>query len=110
MPQNWSFCCQMQNQDVTEEVNSLFLGTVNKTETENEATVNGREAKDGTVTENETTVDKVITDIEPPWHTTLVICRTAVRFHIDSGANTTIINEATYKLPLRRAKTQTCHY
>lgn len=52
----------MQNQDVTKEVNSLFLGTVNKTEIENEAAVNGREAKDGTVTENETTVDKVITD------------------------------------------------
>lgn len=44
----------MQNQDVTDEVKSLFLATVNKTETENEATVNGREAKDGTVTENET--------------------------------------------------------
>lgn len=55
-------------------------------------------------------VDKVITDTEPPWHTTLVICRTAVRFKIDSGADTTIINEATYKLPLRKAKTQTCHY
>lgn len=58
---------------------------VNKTETENEATVNGTEAKDGTVTENET-VNEVITDTEPPWHTTLMICRTAVRFKIDSGA------------------------
>lgn len=83
---------------------------MNKTETENEATVNGREAKDGTVTENETTVVKVIADAEPPWHTTLVICRTAVCFKIDSGADTTITNEATYKLPLRKAKTQTCYY
>lgn len=85
----------MQNQDVTKEVNSLFLGTVNKTETENEATVSGREAKGETGTENETTVDKVITDTEPPFHTTLVICRNAVRFNIDSCGDTTIIKEAT---------------
>lgn len=87
---------------MTEEVNSLVLGAMNKTETENEATVNGTEAKDGTVTENETTVNEVITDTEPPWHTTLVICRTAVRFKMDSGANT--------QPPLRKAKTQTCAY
>lgn len=34
--------------------------------------------------------------MEPAWRTMLVICKTAVNFKIDSGADTTIINEATF--------------
>lgn len=72
-------CKTRMIQEVTEEVDSLFLGSINETMTKNEATV-----------------DEVITDTEPPWRTTLVICHTPVSFKIDSGADTTIINEATY--------------
>ncbi|XP_023285825.1 uncharacterized protein K02A2.6-like [Seriola lalandi dorsalis] len=66
-------------QEVTEEVYSLFLCSIEET-----------------TTENGVTVDEVITDTEPAWRTTLVICQTAVNFKIDSGADTTIVNEATY--------------
>ena len=71
-------CKTKQIHEVTEEVDSLFLGSV-------------------TETPAEANVDEIITDSEPPWRTTLVICGTAVNFKIDSGADTTIINEATFK-------------
>ncbi len=64
---------------MTEEIDSLFLGSINET-----------------VNQSRTAVDEVITDTEPPWCATIVMCRTAVNFKIDSGADTTIINEATY--------------
>ena len=72
-------CRTKQVQEVTEEMDSLFLGSLNETANQGEATA-----------------DEVITDTEPLWRTTLVICRTAVNFKIDSGADTTIINEATF--------------
>lgn len=66
-------------QEVTVEVDSLFLGSVSETATEKGATV-----------------DEVTADTEPPWRTTFVMGRTEVNFEIDSGADTTLINEATY--------------
>lgn len=72
-------CRTRQVQEVTEEIDSLFLGSLNKTANQGEATA-----------------DEVITDTEPPWRTTLVICRTAVNFKTNLGADTTIINKATF--------------
>lgn len=41
-------------------------------------------------------MNEVIINTQPPWRTTIVICKTAVNFKIDSGADTTIIHKATY--------------
>ena len=80
-------CRTKQIQEVTEEIDSLFLGSINET-----------------VNQSSTAVDEVITNTEPPWRTTIVMCRTAVNFKIDSGAGTTIINEATYNCLHERPK------
>lgn len=72
-------CKTKQIQEVTEDVDSLFLGSMAETPAENGASV-----------------DEVISDTEPPWRTTLNIGRTAVNIKIDSGADATITNEATF--------------
>lgn len=80
-------CRTKQIQEVTEEIDSLFLGCVSEV-----------------VNQSRTEVDEVIADTEPPWRTTIVMCRTAVNFKIDSGADTTVINEATYNRLCERPK------